>query len=101
MDWEPIGTGRLLPLGDYQTVIGVDLPIPSKPMLVKGALVAQLGGQFRYVTKTQAVTTGPRSGSLPQAGATTTAWRGARPFDGRPGASRLFGGRRRAVWPRC
>jgi hypothetical protein len=43
----------------------------------------------------------PRSGSLPQAGAATTAWRGARPFEGRPGASRLFGGRRRAACPRC
>jgi hypothetical protein len=43
----------------------------------------------------------PRSGLLPPAGAATAAWRDARPFEGRPGASRLFGGRRRAVCPRC
>jgi hypothetical protein len=44
MDWEPIGTGRLLPLGDYQTVIGVDLPIPSKPMLVTARWSPSLAG---------------------------------------------------------
>ena len=37
MDWEPIGTGRLPPVGDCQATIswsiGVDLPIPQKPTL--------------------------------------------------------------------
>jgi hypothetical protein len=37
----------------------------------------------------------------PQAGAAATSWRGGRPFDGSPGVSRLFGGRRRAACPRC
>ena len=34
-----------------------------------------------------------------QAAAAAARWRGARPFDGRPGASRLFGGRCRAMAP--
>ena len=38
---------------------------------------------------------------LPQAAVTAAPWRGARPFDGKPGASRLFGGRCRAAFPRC
>jgi hypothetical protein len=37
----------------------------------------------------------------PQAGTAAAAWRGGRPFDGSPGASRLFGGRCRAECPRC
>jgi hypothetical protein len=37
----------------------------------------------------------------PQAGAAAAVRRGARPFDGRPGASRLFGGRCRATCPGC
>src|SRR5215469_14258984 len=68
-------------------------PNPSKTHPSHGALV---GRQFRYVTEYKCNTVW-----LLQASAATTAWRGARPFDGRPGASRLFGGRRRAVWPRC
>ena len=47
---EPIGTGRLPPLRDCQAAIGVDLPIPGKPPCY-GAWIAQLGGQFRYVTE--------------------------------------------------
>ena len=47
------------------------------------------------------VSVGQVGKGLPQAGAAADALRGARPFDGRPGASRLFGGRCRATCPRC
>jgi hypothetical protein len=71
-------------------------PDPSKTHLSHGAIVAGSAGcQFRYVTEYKGGSGGD------QAGAAAAAWRGARPFDGRPGASRLFGGRRRAPCPRC
>jgi hypothetical protein len=40
-------------------------------------------------------------GSLPQTEAAAVPRRGGRPFDGRPAASILFGGRCRATCPRC
>src|SRR5208282_258011 len=46
--------------------------------------------------KGAAVAISPSSGL---ARAAAAPWRGARPFDGKPGASRLFGGRRRATCP--
>jgi len=98
MDREPIGTGRLPPLGGRRATIavsiGVDLPIPQKPTLG--------GWHFPSVTeyKEAAVAISPPSG-LPRAAAAAAPWRGARPFDGKPGASRLFGGRGRATCPRC
>jgi hypothetical protein len=67
-------------------------------------MMAGFGGwQFRYVTnyKGAAVRVARHPGPLPQAGAAAAPWRGARPLDGRPGASRLFGGRCRATCPRC
>jgi len=70
-------------------------PDPSKTYPDHGAMVAGLAGQFRYVTKYKGGSGGD------QAGTTAAPWRGARPFDGRPGASRLFGGRCRATCPRC
>jgi hypothetical protein len=100
MDREPIGTGRLPPLGGCQATIsssiGVDLPIPEKPTSPRrdGSRLGRR--QFRYVTKYKG-----GSGAGDQAAVAAAPWRGARPFDGRPGASRLFGGRRRATCPRC
>ena len=48
MNREPIGTGRLPPLGDCRATIsrsiGADLPIPQKPTLAHGAMVAGLVG---------------------------------------------------------
>jgi hypothetical protein len=63
------------------------------------ALLPQLGGGPLRNETIQAVAISRRSGLLPQAGAARAAWRGARPFEARPGASRLLGGRRRAVCP--
>src|SRR6202023_2136271 len=69
------------------------------------AMVAGLGVDISVKVnreyKRAAVAISPRSGSLPQAAAAAARWRGGRPFDGRPGASRLFGGRCRAKCPRC
>ena len=72
----------------------------KKPTSAAACPVGLAGGQFRYVTKYARVAISLRSASLLQAGAATVAWRGARPFEGRPGASRLFGDRCRTVWPR-
>src|ERR1700732_3979525 len=54
---EPIGTGRLPPLGGWQatisSTIGVDLPIPQNPPQPRRD-DGRLGGwQFRYVTECQ------------------------------------------------
>jgi hypothetical protein len=81
-------------------------PDPLKTHPGQGVMVVGLAGrQFRYVTKykgRQRRRVARHPGPLPQAGAAAAApWRGARPFDGRPGASRLFGGRCRAACPRC
>ena len=46
MDREPIATGRLPALGECRVSIsrsiGVDLPIPQKPTLAAGAVVADV-----------------------------------------------------------
>jgi len=58
MDREPIGTGRLPPLGGCQAIISssivVDLPIPQKPTLRHGAMVAGLGAIGRRRDRTMA-----------------------------------------------
>jgi hypothetical protein len=96
---EAIGSGRLPAFGDGQanlsSIIGVDLPIPQKPTFATVRRWPTWQVQFRYVTQYKGGSGGD------QAGAAAAPWRGARPFDGRPGASRLFGGRRRATCPRC
>ena len=97
MDREPIGTGRYSAVcqGTIFSSIGVDLPIPQKPTLATARWWPVWQGQFRYVTKYKGGSGGD------QAGTTAAPWRGARPVDGKPGASRLFGGRCRATCPRC
>jgi uncharacterized protein len=85
---------------DCVNAVGVDVNTASPPLLsrvsgIGDGLARRLGGwQFLYTEYK-----GGSGGD--QAGAVVAAWRGARPFDGRPGASRLFGGRRRATSPRC
>jgi hypothetical protein len=95
MDRKPIGTGRRsqLPRHHFLKHRGRS-PDPSKTHPAR-AMVARLAGQIRYVTKYNGGSGGD------QAGNTAAPWRGARPFDGRPGASRLLGGRCRAMCPRC
>jgi hypothetical protein len=48
MEREPIATGRLPALGECRVSIsrsiGVDLPIPQKPTLAAGAVVADVAG---------------------------------------------------------
>ena len=71
MDGEPIGTGRLPPLGGCQATvsssIGVDLPIPEKPAspVREGSRLA--GWHPRYVMEykgSSRVAINPPSGSL-------------------------------------
>jgi hypothetical protein len=64
------------------------------------------GWHLRYVPEYKggsrvAISPHPVRYSLAQAAAAAAPRRGARPFEGRPGASRLFGGRCRATCPRC
>ena len=78
MDGEPIGTGRLPPLGGRQSQQLLRhrgrSPDPLKTYPDYGSMVAG-------------------SGPLSHATVAAALRRGARPFDGRPGASRLLGGR--------
>jgi hypothetical protein len=109
MGRERIGTGRFPPPGGREAIISFKhrgrSPDPSKTHPGHGAMVTVLaGGNSVTVTKDSGDSGGQSAlhpGALPQAAAAGAPWRGARPFDGRPGASRLFGGRRRAACPRC
>lgn len=98
MEREPIETGRLPPFRRLPSHHLLEhrgrSPDPSKTHPRHGALVADLGGDSVHITEYK----GGSGGG--QAGASAAPWRGARPFDGRPGASRLFGGRCRAMCPR-
>jgi hypothetical protein len=95
MDREPISTGRLPAPGGCQATIsaniGVDLPMPENPPWPRRDSGRLGDGIFRQ----------PAIRSAVSAADAAARWRGARPFDGRPGASRLLGGRCRATCPRC
>ena len=71
---------------------GVDLLIPQKPTPSHAAMGAGLAAAFPLGTeyKRAAVAISPPFGPLPQTEAAAAPWRGARPFVGTPGASRLF-----------
>src|SRR5271170_3662625 len=110
-------TGSLvLPLDDLQIAVSLfdrSAVSPSRPGFVGTSRAAAVktgpsdarataeGAREAVLTAVSTTSASARSGRAPQAGAAAAAPRGARPFDGRPGASRLFGGLCRATCPRC